>query len=51
MKASELIAALQKLIAEYGDLEALYHDNGSLADVKLVSYMREYSLPPIFVIS
>jgi hypothetical protein len=51
MKASELIAELQKLVAEYGDHETLYQDNGGLGDVKSVNYLQEYSLPPVFVIS
>jgi len=51
MKASELIADLQKLVAEYGDLETLYQDNGSLSDVTSINFLQEYSLPPVFVIS
>ncbi len=51
MKTSELIEELQKLVAEYGDLEVLYQDNGGVADVKAVNYLHEYSLPPVFMIS
>jgi hypothetical protein len=51
MKISKLIDELQKLAAKHGDLDILFENNGCLADVESVCYMREYSLPPIFVIS
>jgi hypothetical protein len=51
MKASELIAALQVLLAQYGDLDTLRQENSALADVASVKYLEEFSLPPVFLIS
>jgi|GEM_PF-3549118 len=51
MKTSELIAALENLISEYGDLEILHRENGTVSDVGLVEYMKLETLPPVFVIS
>jgi hypothetical protein len=51
MKASELIAALQALVAQYGDLDTLRQENSALADVASVKYLEEFSLPPVFLIS
>jgi hypothetical protein len=51
MKASELIAALQALVAQYGDLEVFRQEDGGVADVTSVTHLEEFSLPPVFLIS
>jgi hypothetical protein len=50
MKASELVAAIQAMIAKHGDLEIVHEQDGISSTQIEVIYVTLESLPALFVI-
>lgn len=51
MFASEMIARLQLLIEEYGDLRVLQADDGGVSDIRSVELLAMDDIEPVLLIS